>query len=636
MSYAELIATTSLDVLYTRSVEESDFELFKWLIENRPQRPTIALTKEMHRRALAEHLALTETYLRTVQFIKPPGSETSTEMTYHDFITITATVKTDVPVDRIVRYINWLVGMNFSSLDNDELDALLTRLILEVETVEEVSLNAVRTLLLAISMTTAWSRDSIIELCKPDNNWKPLMDVLGETGMLSSDVFLDLSTHLSEEMRSYLWKSSYFKEPASLSDKAARIAGSMLPDLDMDMYQSIVEMLNSLGGLDKYGQVILDCLIGNSPSDGRGVQQIITSSFMQCDEPGPFSLICVYMLRKASVDLFDAFFEVVETADDWRLPILIQSLNILLSLQVCHSSCEDENCLCDPLNIMQCRRFVRLLGCYRRHLDLFIPKLAQIACKPEFEPLIDIIIEEVWRRLDFSSEKDKNGLLLVADELLALSALDDSRELIENNSWLVGPLTIADMLISFRSSSKIIQDYLSAHPVEHIKMIFSKFKKHERVLRRLIRLLPMPRQVRITGSKLIVGSRTYVRHETRTLFYLSDTPTKKCSACDNSLNEHAVFVDLRERYDVYFCASCAEKRDDPTKVEPASCSVCMDSEDLKMNFLTCNHVMCSDCIGGVMKNAAYCPICRAAIQPIGQTLITEDEAVEFFMHEHAA
>lgn len=630
--------------LIRRSVETEDFPLYETLMKTQPVRPTYYLCLEMHSRALVDHLLLTEEYLRVTPHSEP---RQISEFTYHEFITMSAEFLLTVSNASLVRYVNWMIKLNrFSDVLQTGLCDILSRLILNASTVEAESVEAVSNLLLAMGMMSPLDTnrvESIVELCSPTTNWRQLLDILGETGALTSSVYhcLSLNTRTRSEVLTYLRESSLFRSPITSTDKVARAAGILLRQPQGTPVLGILTSLDMLnretnGSLNKYSQVIVSCLV---QFGSVNAEKILTSSFMFTDSSDPLIIadMCRQFICCRSDVLFYAFVEKME--DSPHLMIFVKELNTVLSMYA-NSGCEIGDCLCRTVEPCTMTRLAPVLAKYARHIDLFTPEISNLGFILD---VAKVLIDETWRRLSvfrlqgMSSDRS-NALLEVIDNVMkySLSYNDheaERYELIVKNQELLGDGAITIMIEDRdlkRRYSTVITTYLVAHVPEYVEIIFKLFVKHGSDLRELPPFLP----IRFENGKLTVGSRTYIVHyrgrgDLRSPLFYESASESKCFDCAQPILG-SLFADPAEKYDSYFCEDCAKKR----HALLAACQICLDTpEGVKMQVISCGHVFCSECLAELEKDSTICPTCRAAFTPSGRVAITIPQAVQFFLSE---
>lgn len=605
------VEVEGLEAVYLSSVTESDLPLFKWLLENHLRRPSFELCVQMHDRALIDHLQLAESYIKSHHHTFHHSADE--QMSYHEFITLGAKFLPGVPVANIARYVSQIISLNRSGcLDVDD---IVSRLILNQEIVSQDSISAVRSLLAVYLMEDDWSREDtirLLKLCRPDNNWKCLLDLLGEMSVLSEPVSF-LKTAITPEIASYLWGIAYFKTPGSIADKALSLAVKLV--LDSELSLDGLELLNTWceGSLVKqHGLILLSKLI-QEDYEGR----LMASAFIPdlCSasvDPDVIAAVFRMILVGPSEVLFSAVIKLFDEFSPRNQQIFKQEINSVLTLF--STDCEEDSCEC---RIVSVSRYGRLLPLMKKHcktIDLCIPYLAEGLD----EEACEIFILEARQRLEVTD------LLKFADTVLDVCARENYVQVIEKNQDLLGQKTI-DQLARKSPSSPIIEVYFSTRPMKYIATILEQYGAFESTILPLLTIkTPVSSLVKLNVGSITIGRRTYMFTSgySNGLFYEAPRKIWSCFKCKKHLVDEKLFTDPRENYDVYFCSACS------TDLSSVACSVCLGTQR-DMRIIECGHTFCTDCV----TQLTVCPMCRRDSISVGLKKITREEALAFFMAE---
>lgn len=647
------------------SIEEENFPLFQQRIKTNPQELTLDLCKTLYRGALTEHLTLVEFTLRT--------TTTGYGCSLHDFILAVDTpiVGGLVSIERLARYIDRLIQLNRVRLMTlPTIMCLVKNLILDVVEPNEAAISIIRELFYGMLLSRHWADDVqtiILQYCQLDKNWKPLVDILGETGLLGwNDNVALIGLDANEATRpilEYILHIAYHKMPSRPEHLALRKSMLILKMLPTNL----VSLLNGLVGpsSSKYDLSLQERLFCTDLDNRR--EQIVDSIFMRRimetkdTDPLIFLEACSSALRREDLEL-------CKIAGD-RLKSSYTFNNYLVELAL---GFDCENYICSDHNLFNHHStlldhsltlFVNYhLEINIQEIDLHLRGLSDLI-DMEFPAFRHRFRQEIYRRLTLNEDPLLREIIdnSLSEQVASCETVEHYTKLFTDllqYEVYIGPRVLR-MLITlycsgpdFKEDPQLIsllerhiprsENYLKFF-VENILTEFSMFNwtsqavtRHNLKLMISINIPVVSKLFYFKNEEFVVGSRRFLTTIREThLCYIDESSERywKCTACNTKLSDPTqIFVSI-DQFNAYYCQKCST----PGKIIRASCAVCLDdADDLQMVVSACGHAFCHDCLEKLTiatEQQSSCPMCRKILSSPGVTAITVEEATQFFMSE---
>lgn len=232
-------------------------------------------------------------------------------------------------------------------------------------------------------------------------------------------------------------------------------------------------------------------------------------------------------------------------------------------------------------------------------------------------------------------------LMILGDQILSLIIENSdvsSRKMVWNilnaNLGLVGEATLGALLqssdifsplnpLGMKILTPFLREYIAINKRKFITEVIKKFcyLKHEDLQNLLHIIIP---HVTFVDKCLILGSRTYTRRDGVLLEYTESYPPIPCTTCQKSVGDQPR-TRPGDSHGIFYCADCS------TETQVASCTICMSSDELKLQVLSCKHVVCTECLAKI----EVCALCRTNINLGRKHTVTQQEAIDHFMSNFA-